>query len=81
MKVQIGRWGNSLAVRIPKEVADRLRLREGDELDSALFEAAIEAEHEQNRKHRRDAALKWIASRRLQLPSDYKFDRDEANAR
>ena len=31
-KAQIGRWGNSLAVRIPKHVADEAGLREGDDL-------------------------------------------------
>jgi len=29
---QIVRWGNSLAVRIPKNVADEARLAEGDKL-------------------------------------------------
>jgi antitoxin MazE len=31
-KAQIGRWGNSLAVRIPRHVADEAGLREGDNL-------------------------------------------------
>lgn len=31
-KAQIARWGNSLAVRIPKHVADEAGLREGDDL-------------------------------------------------
>lgn len=31
-KAQIGRWGNSLAVRIPKHVADEAGLSEGDNL-------------------------------------------------
>lgn len=29
-KVQVARWGNSLAVRIPKAVAEEARLQEGD---------------------------------------------------
>jgi antitoxin MazE len=29
MRAQIGRWGNSLALRIPKHLADALRIGEG----------------------------------------------------
>jgi antitoxin MazE len=29
MRAQVGRWGNSLGVRIPKHVAERAGLREG----------------------------------------------------
>jgi antitoxin MazE len=35
-KAQIAKWGNSLAVRIPKAVAEQARLQEGD---SILIEA------------------------------------------
>ncbi len=33
MKAQLRKWGNSLAVRIPKPVADAAKLREGDRLE------------------------------------------------
>ena len=33
MKTQIAKWGNSLAVRIPKPVAEAAKLRSGDCLD------------------------------------------------
>ena len=33
MRAQMLKWGNSLAVRIPKSVADAARLRAGDSLD------------------------------------------------
>lgn len=36
MKTQLAKWGNSLAVRIPKQVADSARLRKGDLLDLSL---------------------------------------------
>lgn len=36
MKSQIGRWGNSLAVRIPKYIADELSLAINDEVDCRL---------------------------------------------
>jgi antitoxin MazE len=31
--VQIAKWGNSLAVRLPASVVEALRLKEGDEID------------------------------------------------
>ena len=33
MQVQVARWGNSLGVRIPKDVAQRIGLREGARVD------------------------------------------------
>ena len=36
MELQIGKWGNSLAVRIPNDVVRRLNLREGDAVDAQL---------------------------------------------
>ena len=34
-RTQLSRWGHSLAVRIPKTVAEEARLREGDHLSLA----------------------------------------------
>jgi len=33
MRAQMLKWGNSLAVRIPKSIADEARLRAGDPLE------------------------------------------------
>ena len=33
MQVQVARWGNSLGLRIPKDVAQRTGLREGARVD------------------------------------------------
>lgn len=33
MKTQMVRWGNSLAVRIPKPVVEEAKLKEGDSLE------------------------------------------------
>ena len=76
MKMQIGKWGNSLAVRLPKEVVDRLNLKEGDTIDSRVFERAL-----RDIPMTREQALERIKALRRPLPDDWKFDRDEANAR
>jgi antitoxin MazE len=81
MKMQIGRWGNSLAVRLPKALVDRYGLKEGGEIDSAGFEAMLEEERDEASRRRREEALKQIRETKWPLPDDYKFDREEANWR
>ena len=83
MKVQVGRWGNSLAVRLPKAFVERFGIAEGGELDLAALEAALEAErdNEAERQRRRTEALERIRNTRMPLPPDWKFDREEANWR
>ena len=36
MKTQLAKWGNSMAVRIPKSVAEAAKLRPGDLLELAV---------------------------------------------
>ena len=43
MKTQMVKWGNSLAVRIPKHVVEAARLKEGDALEiEASAEGRVE---------------------------------------
>jgi antitoxin MazE len=43
MRTQMVKWGNSLAVRIPKPVVDEARLKEGDALEiEASAEGRVE---------------------------------------
>lgn len=81
MKMQIGRWGNSLAVRLPKALVERLRLKEGDEIDGEAVARALSEADQEALERRRDEAVTKLAARRRPLPPDYKFDREEANAR
>lgn len=77
--MQISKWGNSLAVRLPKALVDQLGLKEGDELNVvAASQETIEIETKEARRRR---AIARMASRNWTLPPDYKFDRDEANER
>lgn len=81
MKMQIGRWGNSLAVRLPKALVDRFGLKEGGQIDAAGIEAMLETAKTQEAQQRREDAIARIAKRRRPLPPDWTFDREEANAR
>ena len=76
--MQIAKWGNSLAVRIPVDVARALGLKEGDEIE---VRRAADGALEVAREAERDRALAAIRSLRGRLPKDFKFNREEANAR
>ena len=41
MRVSLAKWGNSLAVRVPKEVAASAGLREGAALDLTVEDGAL----------------------------------------
>lgn len=79
--MQIGRWGNSLAVRLPKSLVDRWNIKEGDVIDGRAIEAALADAKSRDDERRREEALERIRNTRLSLPPDWKFDREEANWR
>jgi antitoxin MazE len=76
--MKIARWGNSLAVRLPRDLTETLGLKEGDDVD---FRAVSERSFEVSRQTSREEALKRLRKFRGLMPADFKFDRDEANAR
>ncbi|WP_158923845.1 AbrB/MazE/SpoVT family DNA-binding domain-containing protein [Acidisphaera sp. S103] len=76
--MRVAKWGNSLAVRIPAAVVEVLELKEGDEIDIHIADAR---ELVVARKPNREDLLKRLRAFRGRLPADFKFDRDEANAR
>jgi antitoxin MazE len=41
-KAQVAKWGNSLAVRIPKTVAEEARLQEGDSIVIEALNGRVE---------------------------------------
>ena len=76
--MQVAKWGNSLAVRLPASVVEALELREGDEI---VIHVADARQFGIARKPGREELLKRLRAFRGRLPPDFKFDRDEANAR
>ncbi len=76
--MQVGKWGNSLAVRLPASVVEALQLREGDEIEIGL--AGDRTFHIGRDTTRRDAltrlqALAWTP------PPGFRFAREDANER
>lgn len=76
--MQVAKWGNSLAVRLPAAVVDALELREGDDVEIHIADARIMGIA---RKPGREEIIERLRQLRGRIPADFKFDRDEANAR
>lgn len=76
--MKVAKWGNSLAVRIPADVAETLGLMEGDEVELTAGEASAIVV---NRLQTREEAVRSLRRFRGTMPVDYRFDRDEANGR
>lgn len=76
--MQVAKWGNSLAVRLPVAVVEALELKEGDEIEIHVADAR---QFDVARKPGREELLRRLRAFRGRLPPDFKFDRDEANAR
>lgn len=76
--MRIYKWGNSLALRLPASVVEALKLKEGDHVE--VFVAGERA-FGIDRDRSRERALARIQKLKKALPRDWKFKRDEANAR
>ncbi len=76
--MQVSKWGNSLAVRLPKKLVEDMGLRPGDELavvETSKGKIAIE------KIDRRAEFLEKMREIRWRAPKGWKFSRDEANER
>ena len=76
--MQVSKWGNSLAVRLPAAVVEALHLKPGDEIN---IHVAGERDFGVEREPTRKELIARIRKMGTPLPPDFRFDRDEANAR
>jgi len=77
--MQVSKWGNSLAIRLPAAVVKVLGLKEGDDI-----EVGIAGTRQLGVRRRRDAdraALERLRAYRGRMPDGFVFDRLEANER
>ena len=73
--MQVAKWGNSLAVRLPAKLVEELGLSEGDEIE--IVKAHGKSLEIQMVEQRRRALEKLRAMRGL-IPADYVFSRKDA---
>jgi antitoxin MazE len=77
-EMQVSKWGNSLAVRLPVAVVNALDLKEGDEIEIRITrERVFEVSRDQSKPH----ALARLRKLRRPLPPGFVFDREDTNAR
>ena len=76
--MQVSRWGNSLAVRLPAAVVDALELKEGDQIE---IRVAGRTAFEVSKAPGARELLARLRRFRGRLPASFKFDRLEANER
>lgn len=76
--MQVSKWGNSLAIRLPATVVEALKLKEGDEVEVRV---AGKRTFDVARDRSLERALERMRALRKPLPPGWKFDRDEANSR
>lgn len=76
--MQVAKWGNSLAVRLPASVVQALDLKEGEEIDlHVVGERSFGVSKQANAKE----LLVRLHALRGRLPESFKFDRLEASQR
>lgn len=77
-QMQVAKWSNSLAVRLPTAVVEALDLKEGDQIEIRI---AGEREFEVTRDRTKEKALARLRKLRRPLPPGFTFSREEANER
>ena len=77
--MQVSKWGNSLAIRLPAAVVEVLGLKAGDQVEVQAASARTLRVQRVDSADRQ--ALARLRKHRGALPADFSFDRLEANDR
>ena len=76
--MRVSRWGDSLAVRLPRELVERMRLAEGDEVEvTALGRHVLGIA----RPDTGEEVLARLRALQRPAPEGFRWSRDAANER
>ncbi|EIE51436.1 MazF family transcriptional regulator [Salipiger aestuarii] len=75
--MQIAKWGNSLAVRLPADLVRKLDLREGDQVELVPGDAGLAV----TRQPRAEDVLQGLRRFRGRLAPEDRLSRDTAHER
>lgn len=75
--MQVARWGNSLAVRLPAELVRKLGLKEGDDVELRAEDTGLVLA----RRPGPEEILASLRQFRGRLPAQKRLSRDEAHER
>jgi antitoxin MazE len=76
--MQVSKWGNSLAIRLPVSVIKALEIKEGDDIEVLIADERV---FKLRKKPNKKDILARLRKFRGKLPADFIFDREDANAR
>ena len=76
--MQVAKWGNSLAVRLPAAIVEALDLKEGDEIEILV---AGKSEFKVARDRSKEKAFDQLRKLKWSFPAGFRFDRDKMNER
>ena len=76
--MQVAKWGNSLAIRLPAAVVEALNLKEGDRIEIRI---AGDREFEVSLDRSKQKAIERLRRLRRPLPAGFTFHREQANER
>lgn len=75
--MQVAKWGNSLAVRLPADLVRRLGLKEGDDIELHADDTGLSIA----RRPSSEDVLASLRQFRGRITGKARLSRDEANAR
>lgn len=76
--MHLAKWGNSYAIRIPRDLVEKLNVELGDELVALIsYDGSLRI----TRKLTSEEAIEDLKRFEGLIPANFKFDREEANAR
>lgn len=79
--MQVARWGNSLAIRLPAAVVKALDLKEGDQVEISVRGGRdLEVARDGARDRQVEQAWEALRSLAVKVPPGWKFDREEIYA-
>jgi antitoxin MazE len=78
MIMQVAKWGNSLAIRLPAAVVKALGLKEGDDIE---IQIAGRKNFQVKKGRSREQALAALRKLSRPFPKGFVFDREEAHER
>jgi antitoxin MazE len=70
-KSRLAKWGNSLAVRLPRRIVETARLREGDALNLSVGKGGAVVMRPAHRKYRLEELVSGITPRNRHDETDW----------
>jgi antitoxin MazE len=74
----VSKWGNSLAIRLPSQVVEYLKLKEGDDIE---IQVADKKHFQVRKKPSLEDRIEGLRKFRGRMPDDFHFNRSEINER